>query len=279
MNNSKRRKGEDGKDFFNRSLERALQIMCAFNTDKNAYTLTQLAEAVGLPKATTTRLCSTLVKYNFMKFDNESMQYSLGIKLFELGSVVYTSFSLKNIAYPYLHQLQVRSGKASFLGILDNDELVYLDKKEGMANPIRFASQVGNIRPPYFGMLGQVLMAYMPGDEVDRILEKKPLSAFTKRSITDPYEFREKLALIKKQGYAVDEGGSINGITGIAAPVHNFSGDVVAAVGVGFISSSLDDKGSEGLIAEVLKTAGLISREMGYNGVLPRSHKTRKTRK
>lgn len=255
------------KGFYNRSLERALQIMCAFTSERNAYTLTQLTEAVRLPKATTIRLCSTLIKYGFMKFDHASMQYSLGIKLFELGSIVYASLSLRKTASPFLQQLQIRSGKTCFLGILENDELVYLDKRESPGNPIRFASQIGRIRPPYFGMLGQVLMAALPEDEVDRILQKNPLTAHTKKTTTDPYEFREKLARIRKQGYIVEDGEAIEGISGIAAPIYNFTGSAVAAVGVSFITFSVDTKGKEALLAEVLKAADAISQEMGYGGV------------
>lgn len=254
------------KGFFNRSLERALQILCAFTIERSAYTLTQLTDAVGLPKATTIRLCSTLMKYGFLKFDHSTMQYSLGIKLFELGSIVYASLSLRKTASPFLQQLQIRSGKTSFLGIIENDELIYLDKRESPGNPIRFASQIGRIRPPHFGMLGQVIMSTLPEDEVDRILEKKPLTAHTKKTTTDPYEFREKLARIRKQGYLIEEGEAIEGISGIAAPIYNFTGSAVAAVGVSFISSSVDARGKDALLAEVLKTADNISHEMGYRG-------------
>jgi len=259
------------KGFYNRSLERALQIMCAFTSERSAYTLTQLTEAVQLPKATTIRLCSTLIKYGFMRFDHASMQYSLGMKLFELGSIVYSSLSLRKTASPFLQQLQIRSGKTCFLGILENDELVYVDKRESPGNPIRFASQIGRIRPPYFGMLGQVLMASLPEEEVDRILEKSPLMPHTKTTTTDPYEFREKLARIRKQGYIIEDGEAIEGISGIAAPIYNFTGSAVAAIGISFISSSVDKKAKEALLPEVLKAADAISQDMGYGGAKDQS--------
>jgi DNA-binding IclR family transcriptional regulator len=116
-------------------------------------------------------------------------------------------------------------------------------------------------------MLGQVLMASLPEDEVDRILQKTPLASHTKNTTTDPYEFREKLARIRKQGYIIEDGEAIEGISGVAAPIYNFTGSVVAAVGVSFISSSVDAKGKEALLAEVLKAADAISQEMGYGGV------------
>ena len=119
-------------------------------------------------------------------------------------------------------------------------------------------------RAPHFGMFGQVLMAYLPEAEVDRILARRPLVPLTRRTITDPFEFREKLARIRRGGYVVEEGEAIDGVTGIAAPVRDFRGQVIAAVGVGFISTSVEGKNVERTLTEVLKTAQLISQELGY---------------
>lgn len=258
------RMNEDGEKFFNRSLERALQILSAFRVDKNVHTLAQLAEATDLPKPTVIRLCSTLIKYDFMKYDPQSMQYSLGMKLFELGNIVGSSLSLRNVASPHLLQLQVRSGRTAYLAVLQNDGVIYLDKKEDASNQVRFVSQIGTRRPAYFGMFGQVLLAYLPEPEVDRILAKHPLVSMTRKSITDPFEFRERLSRIRSQGYIIEEGEAIDGVTGIAAPVRDFSGEVVAAVGVSFISISVEDKNILRILDEVMKTVRLISVELGF---------------
>ena len=77
-----------GESFYNRSLERALQILIAFGGERKPLTLAQLSELLGLSKATALRLCSTLVKYGFLRQDQESRQYFLGLRLFELGSIV-----------------------------------------------------------------------------------------------------------------------------------------------------------------------------------------------
>ena len=74
--------------YFNRSLERALQILNAFETGRNELTMTQLSESLGLPTATVLRLCSTLVKYGFLNHDPYSKRYSLGFRIFELGKAV-----------------------------------------------------------------------------------------------------------------------------------------------------------------------------------------------
>lgn len=253
------------KPFYNRSLERALHILCAFNQETQTLTLTQLSEIVGLPKTTVVRLCATLMEFGFLQYDPQTNQYSLGLKLFELGSVVYSTFSLRTVASPYLTQLQLKVGKTVFLGVLQDDEVVYIDKKEDQRNPILFASSVGTRRPPYFGMLGQMFLAFLPEVEVNRILQRRPLTAATKKSITDVERFKERLGVIRKNGFLIEEGEAIDGVSGISAPIRNFTGNVIAVVGVSFISSSEDENGKYAIIKEVVDTAREISQRLGYS--------------
>jgi IclR family transcriptional regulator, KDG regulon repressor len=248
----------------NKSLERALQILSVFNAEQPKFTLAELSAAVRVPKATVLRLCSTLVHYDFLLVDKVTKRYSLGLKLFELGSIVFASFSLRRIAAPYLINLQTRLGKTVFLGILQEGQLVYIDKKENPLNLIRFGSQIGTRQPPFFGMLGNMLMAYLSDEKVTELLKIRPLTMLTRKSITNDKRFRQRLAAIRSQGYYVDEGEAIEGVTGVAAPIHDSSKDVVAAVGVSFVSSSEDEKGIKRVIRETRKTATLISRAMGY---------------
>jgi DNA-binding IclR family transcriptional regulator len=250
--------------FYNRSLERALQILCLFKWDQQTLTLSQLSEASGLHKTTVLRLCSTLIKYDFLKYRQDSKHYSLGLKLFELGSILLSSFSLGRIASTYLDRLQARLGKTVFLGILQNDELIYIDKKEDPRNPIRFTSQIGTRRPPSFGMLGQILMAFLPDREVNRLLKRTPLTPFTRKSLVSEKEFKERLLRIRKQGFFVDEDEALDGISGVSAPIRDYTAEVIAGVGVGFISSSEDSQGKRIIIKEVCEAAKEISKQMGY---------------
>lgn len=252
------------KRFYNRSLERALGILCVFDSFTPALTLTQLSESLNLSRSTLARLCTTLVEFGFLRYDEMTSQYSPGLKLFELGGLVYSTFSLRNVASPCLSRLQVKLGKTVFLGILQDDEIVYIDKKENPRNPIIFASNVGDRRPPYFGMF-QLLLAFLPRIEVNRILQRKPLTAATKKSITDEDLFKERFASIRKNGFFLEEGEAIDGISGVSAPILNFGGKVIAAVGVSFVSSSIDENGKQTIIKEVVGAAGEISERLGLS--------------
>jgi IclR family transcriptional regulator, KDG regulon repressor len=251
--------------FYNRSLERALQILNVFNDKVQALSLAQLSEILNLPRATVLRLCSTLIKYGFLRQDPQSRQYSLGFRLFELGNIVFCSFSLRNIASPHISQLQMKLGKTVFLGIHDNEEVLYIDKRDDPKNPIRFTSEMGTRRPPYWGMLGSVLMAHLPDNEIERLLQKSPLTAFTKKTIIRKDAFLKWLHQIRDQGFAIDNETVFEGINGISAPIRDFTGNVVAALGVGFIASSVDSKTQKIIVNEVIGTAQTISSELGYN--------------
>jgi IclR family transcriptional regulator, KDG regulon repressor len=253
-----------GEAFYNRSLERALKILNAFDSEKQALTLAQLSTALDLPRATVLRLCTTLVKYSFLRQDPESKRYSLGLRLFELGSIVFNSFSLRKIASHHLTELQVKLGKTVFLGVVDNDDLLYVDKREDPRNPISFTSEIGRRRPPTWGMVGPAILAYMPESEIERIIDKRPLKTTAKKSFTSKEEFMAWLREIRKQGFAVDQEAAMDGISGVAAPIREASGKVIAAIGVAFIASSVDQKSLKKIIKEAMATAGSISTELGY---------------
>jgi DNA-binding IclR family transcriptional regulator len=113
-------------------------------------------------------------------------------------------------------------------------------------------------------MLGPALMAFLPDDEIDRLLERSPFQKTAKKSFTASEDFKEWLHAIREQGFLVEDETAIDGIGGIGAPIRDHTGNVVAAVGVGFISSSADSKTLKKMIKEAIATAGAISRELGF---------------
>jgi DNA-binding IclR family transcriptional regulator len=113
-------------------------------------------------------------------------------------------------------------------------------------------------------MLGTLLMAYLTDAEVNRLLKKTPLQVFTKKSLTNVREFKRRFQTIRDQGFYIDKEEALEGVTGIAAPIRDYTGEVVAGVGVGFISSSVESDGVEKIIEELCETGKKISQEMGY---------------
>ena len=252
---------EARRPFYNKSLERALKILCSFDFGKHEQTLTELAHSLGLPKSTTHRLVTTLADYHFLQYDQASQRYCLGLRIFGLGSVANHSLSLKRIVAPFLTDLHTRLNKTVALAVLREDEVVYIDKREDWRHPVK-STEMGRHRPPHFGMFGQLLMAFLPDGEVDRILKKSPLVAYTKKTIVNKADFKARLGIIRKQGYVIDDGQVFDGVTGIAAPIKDSSGKVVGGIGVSLITAAEDKAGVKKIIKELVETTEAVSEHL-----------------
>lgn len=161
--------------------------------------------------------------------------------------------------------LQNKTGATVLLGVRMEDELVYIDKRDG-DGMIRISSDVGWRRPLHYGMLGMVLTAGLESKEdIERILKKYPLEAHTPYSITDVDAFSLRLEEIRTQGYVIEKEEAVEGLIGIAAPIKDASRQVVAALGIALPLSQRNlDESLARLVVLVKRTCDSISSDLGY---------------
>lgn len=245
-------------------LERALDILDCFSFQDRELSLTTVANRTGLNKTTAKRLISNLTTRGYLQQDPQSKKYQLGMRLFELGGIVFSSFSLRQAAAYPMTKLQNDTGATVLLGVNMDDQLVYVDKREG-AGMIRISSDIGWRRPLHYGMLGMILLAGLDARDVRRILSKTPLQAHTPFSITDPDAFSLRLEQIRDHGFVLEKEEAVEGVFGIAAPIRDYSRQVVAALGIALpLSSSNRTNKLDRLIDLVKKTCEAISSDLGY---------------
>jgi IclR family KDG regulon transcriptional repressor len=246
------------------ALERALDILDCFNFQNRELSLADVVHRTGLNKTTAKRLISNLTTRGYLQQDPQTGKYQLGMRLFELGGVVFSSFSLRRAAAYPMTELQNKTGATVLLGVRMEDQLVYVDKREG-DGMIRISSDVGWRRPLHYGMLGMVLMASLEAREVDRTLKKYPLEAHTPFSITDADAFSLRLEEIRVQGYAVEKEEAVEGLMGVAGPIKDYSRQVVAALGIALpVGRRNLDEDLAGIVKLVKNSCEKISSELGY---------------
>lgn len=247
------------------ALERAMDILDCFSFQNRERTLSDIVKKTGLNKTTVIRLISNLITRGYIQQDHISKKYQLGLRLFELGGIVSSSFSLrKSTAHP-MNRLQEQTGATVLLGVMMEDQLVYMDRREG-DGLIRVSSDIGWRRPLHFGMLGTILMAYLEADKIDDILARYPLEAYTPLSITDPEKFILRLKQIHKQGYFMETDEAVEGTLGIAAPIRDHKGNIIAALGIVFtLGQQKKDMDTGRYVDLVKKTTEGISVDLGYN--------------
>jgi IclR family transcriptional regulator, KDG regulon repressor len=246
------------------SLERALDVLDCFTFQDRELSLSDISKKTAMNKTTAKRLVSNLTSRGYLHQDPATKKYRLGMRLFELGGIVFSSFSLRKAASYPMSRLQSQTGATVLLGVKMDDQLVYVDKREGQGL-IRISSDIGWRRPLHYGMLGMVLMSFLDPKEVKPILKKAPLQPYTPNAITDEDAFSLRLETIRKQGYVVERGEVVEGFIGIAAPIRDYSRLVIAALGVALTANSPTAKEDlDRVITLVVKACDEISGEMGY---------------
>ena len=246
------------------ALVRALDILDCFSFQKRELSLSDVVYLTGLNKTTAKRLISNLTARGYLQQDPQSKTYQLGMRLFELGGIVFTSLSLRKAAAYPMTNLQSETGATVLLGVKMEDQLVYIDKREG-AGIIRISSDIGWRRPLHYGMLGMVLMGSLDSKDVKRILKKYPLEAHTPFSITNKDAFSLRLEKIRDQGFILEKEEAVEGVIGIAAPIRDYSRQVVAALGIALPVGQRSLKNdTDRIIKLVKKTCDDISSNLGY---------------
>lgn len=245
-------------------LERALDILDCFGFKNKVLSLKEVTNQTGLNKTTVKRLLSNLVDRNYLQQDLETKQYRLGMKLFELGSIVLNSFSLRELSASPMNWLRNELENTVLLGVNVDSELVYIDKLEGHGR-ISITSPIGRREPLHYGFLGQILMSELPLSTLESILEHSPLQSYTRSSLTDKGKFHKRMEEIRNLGYLKEFEEYIEGITGISAAIRDYSGTIVAAIGVAFPSRVIEnDIKCQSAIKQVRKAAGDISSGLGW---------------
>jgi DNA-binding IclR family transcriptional regulator len=243
------------------SLHRALDILELLTRATVPVGLTEIARRSSGPKATVHRLLATLQTRGYVTQDPQTGAYTAGVRCFELGSSWAQNLDLRTTAAPVLADLNSRTQETVHLAIYDEGEIVYVDKLES-PRPVVARSHVGRRCPAFCVATGRALLAFQPHQEVAQVL-RRPLPVFTARTITDPAELGDLLEQVRATGYAVNHESYREGVGGVAAPIRDHTGAVVASVGC-CVPEHRFGPDRFGLLREqTVLAAGRISRRLG----------------
>jgi IclR family KDG regulon transcriptional repressor len=247
------------------SVDRALVILEYLGTQSKEVGVRELGQAIGLSKSSVHRILQTLRARGFVKWNPDNARYSLGIKAFEVGCGILRSMEAHTVAKPVLEQLAVALGETVFLGVLDDTELVYIEKVDGR-RPVKMYADIGARRPMHSTGIGKALLAHLDRADIDRIIASKPLARYTKNTIVDPEALRQELEKVRRQGYAEDNEETEEGLYCVGAPLFNYSGRPVAAISVAVPKFGQQQLQKERVVKHVVAAAQEISAKLGHSG-------------
>jgi DNA-binding IclR family transcriptional regulator len=251
-----------------RVLDRAIDILDAFAVHRTDLSIHEIVEETGLNRSTAIRLVANLERRGLLQRVPTTRRYRLGRRLFEMGSIVYSSLSLVEAATGPLSALEQRVGATIVLAVRSGDYSVTVDKRQGVGDGfamVPMPGEVGAVRPLTYGPVGQVLLATLDPETVDDLLDRYPLEQYTPFSVVDRDRFVERLPLVRSEGYATEINEVVEGLMGFATPVLDFAGNTVGVLSLGFPATRENDEAFlEAAIRDLKQTAAEVSANMGY---------------
>jgi DNA-binding IclR family transcriptional regulator len=211
------------------SLTRAVRVLEAFGPDEPELTVSEIARRSGLHVATASRLVGHLAEHGLLS-RGEDRRVRIGMRMWELASRASPTRSLRDSAMPYLEDLHAVVGHHVQLAVLDGDEVLFLERLTARDAVINYSRIAGRL-PLHISSSGLVFLAYGPAELTERVLAR-PLERYTAATITDPDRLRATLDQVRRQGLAFLPGHVHEDATGIAVPVRDGLGAVVAALSV-----------------------------------------------
>jgi IclR family transcriptional regulator, KDG regulon repressor len=255
-----------------RSVERALDILLCFSSEKPSLSLTQIAEQVGMHKSTIHRLLATLEAKRFVMRDKVTGLYQLGFRFIELASIMLHDIDINRWAQPYLHHLADLCGETVDLALLDGDHVVYLQVVESPQR-VKIAAAVGEQLPVYCTATGKAFLAYLPEYQVKAILATG-MAKHTEYTLTTPDALYQDLHEIRRRGFAISEQEYEKDINAVAAPILDMNGCPLAVIAIVGPSFRLSHDLMMRLGQSILETANAITSEVGLAAlpiILPKS--------
>src|SRR5467141_586647 len=244
-------------------VDRALAALDVLANRSTECSLAELCIALGLHKSTVHRLMMVLEQHRLVDKNPETGRYRLGLKLFEFGSKAIAALDPRRHARPYLDRFQRELGETVFFCILDDGQVFYLDKVESQQS-IRTACTVGSRAPAYCTAVGKAMLAELPDAEVNEIVRRSGLKAFTPNTITTGTALKTELRAVRSRGYAIDNEEKEPGLRCVSAPVRNDSGKLLAALSVSGPAFRVTRERVPEIAKAVMQAAGELSFELGY---------------
>jgi DNA-binding IclR family transcriptional regulator len=244
------------------SLLKAIDILQVFSPNEPRLSLAEIASRLDLPKSTTHNLLRTLLSRGLVeKVDSD--HYALGTTIISITQAVRVNVELRDRAAPVLRELADFCRESVLLAILDGNYILYIYAIE---SPRRLLARtaVGDRVPLHCTAIGKAILAHLPMEQVESIINAVGMPRSTDATITELPVLIKEMELIRQQGYSVDHQEHEASTFCIAAPIFNAAGGVIAACSVTGADPEIIQSRQGQISERVTQCANDISRLMGY---------------
>ena len=247
------------------SVTNALDLLEAVAASADGLSLEGLRRQLRLTKETAMKFAVTLEQRGYLELDRLTDHYHLSLKTLALSQTFIRQAALFTQARPIIEELSRQCGETVYIAVMKENYSVYLEQAE-TRHAVRVVSRFGSQLPAYSSAGGKVLLAGMTGEAVAAYLDDTEIVAYTPTTIVDRGAFEAHLQQVAAQGFAINEEELESGVCGVAAPIRDHTGRVIAAavVSAPTVRVSSHRLHTE-LVPMIREAAGQISIRLGYN--------------
>ena len=234
----------DGGKESGSALQKAVLILDALFESDGPIGLAELSAQLDLPRQTVHRVVRQLEDLDIIRRDFARDHFSVGARMMRLSlnaiGVAWRMGPMRAV----LKDLVLNVGETCNIGVLDRDEIVYIDRVE-CEWPLRLQLQAGSRVPVHATAIGKLLLAHLPSRTRRRMIEAAPLKRLTDQTITEPALLEAELKNIRRNGFATNNSENVSGLIAAAVPIYDDSGRVVAGLALHAPDARLDVKAAE----------------------------------
>ncbi|BCY09732.1 IclR family transcriptional regulator [Actinoplanes sp. L3-i22] len=252
-------------------LARGIEIVTLMvDSGEPSYGVRELGNRLGVSASTAHRLLGDLEELGMVS-RTPAGNYRLGMEFLRLAWTASTRFPIREAATDVLADLSKESGESSFFAVYNEQRrrLMFAVSVES-PHPLRYTVPQGVWLPLHAGASGLAILAFLPADVQDQIIHGA-LDALTERTLVDADKLAERLAQIRRDGYALSHGERIDGAIAIAAPVLGPADAVIGDVGITIPETRFNATRTAEMTALVKEAAALLTRR--FTGARPESAK------
>lgn len=245
-----------------KSLDRAIDVVEALARHPGGVSVTDLAQALRMPKSSAFRVLNTLRQRGYVRQDAGSERYFLGLGFLPIAEALERSLDIRSLALPHLEALRDATRETVHLAVPDGTSMVSIVRLES-PQPIRTVSRVGQRSPLHSTALGKAYLSALPDQEREAVVRGLQLEARTDRTVTDAAALLRELQAARDRGFAIDNAENSDGVCCVGARVADRAGRPVAAISITAPTSRFSATQALSAGPLVATTANAVSRELG----------------
>lgn len=256
----------DKNDKYNiRAVQRSFEILELFAQSDEPLTLQTVCKELDINANMAFRMLATMVQTGYLNKDDKTGQFSISLKFLPLSRKALMSLEIRRVVMPFLEMLRLKYPKANLnLGVLYQGDVIVIDRIDSMSLPRTYFAP-GKSLPFHATGMGKSLTCELPEEELDTLIEKKGLKAYTPSTITSPEALKEELAKVRKEHASRDRSEFIPSDNCNAVPLRDGSGTIIAAISLSAFESYMTVEELEATMPILAETGRNISYYMGYN--------------